>query len=279
MSKAPAMPMYWDAYLADTTHLTTEEHGAYMLLLAAMWRRNGSVPDDDKDNARILGLTPAKWRKIKARFADTISGFKMESGTITQEKLQKTWEITQEKIDKNRVNGAKGGHAKPNERNGLDQANAKFSQSPKATIPDPDPDPYTKKEDTCVSFAITIPAIDNTSQAVTSYNDAAERAGWPKMQKLSPARRQALNGRLKDADGIAGWEYALNKAETSSFLTGQTSKPFLASFDFITKAANFIKIVEGNYDDKPNINANRTANGTSAGRNSFLDEIAAAARS
>jgi hypothetical protein len=121
--------------------------------------------------------------------------------------------------------------------------------------------------------------VDNISQAVTSYNDAAERAGWPKMQKLSPARRQALNGRLKDADGIAGWEYALNKAETSSFLTGRTSKPFLASFDFITKAANFIKLMEGNYDDKPNINANRTANGTGAGRNSFLDEIAAAARS
>ena len=76
MSQAPSMPMYWDAYLADTTHLTTEEHGAYMLLLAAMWRRNGWVPDDDKDNARILGLTPAKWRKIKAR----LSGFLIFDG-------------------------------------------------------------------------------------------------------------------------------------------------------------------------------------------------------
>ena len=279
MSKAPAMPMYWDAYLADTTHLTTEEHGAYMLLLAAMWRRNGSVPDDDKDNARILGLTPAKWRKIKARFSDTISGFNMEDGTITQEKLQKTWEITQEKIDKNRVNGAKGGHAKPKERKGLDQANASFSQSPKATIPEPEPNPEPRGETTSVVLAKPHLHVDNISEAVTCYNDAADRAGWPKMQKLSPARRQALNGRLKDADGIAGWEYALSKAEASSFLTGRTSKPFLASFDFITKAANFIKIVEGNYDDKPINGTNRTANGTGASRNSFLDEIAAAARS
>lgn len=67
MSKAPAMPMYWYTYLADTTHLTTEEHGAYLLLLGAMWRRNGSVPDHDADNARIVGLTKAKWRKAKAR--------------------------------------------------------------------------------------------------------------------------------------------------------------------------------------------------------------------
>ena len=96
MSKAPAMPMYWDAYLADTTHLTTEEHGAYMLLLAAMWRRDGSVPDDDKDNARIIGLTVAKWRKIKSRLSVFLI---VKDGMITQKNLQKIWENTQEKID------------------------------------------------------------------------------------------------------------------------------------------------------------------------------------
>ena len=146
MSKAPAMPMYWDAYLADTTHLTTEEHGAYMLLLAAMWRRNGAVPDDDKDNARILGLTPAKWRKIKARFMVTISGFVVENDTITQEKLRKTWENTQEKIDKNRKNGAKGGRATSSKTNDLSQANAANSQERKPSIPEPEPEPERKRE-------------------------------------------------------------------------------------------------------------------------------------
>lgn len=141
--------MYWDAYLADTTHLTTEEHGAYMLLLAAMWRRNGSVPDDDKDNARILGLTTAKWRKIKARFEATISGFHSDGDTITQEKLRKTWEITQEKIDKNRVNGAKGGRAAVIKNNDLAKANASNSVKRKPTIPEPEPE--LVKRDTNVS--------------------------------------------------------------------------------------------------------------------------------
>lgn len=141
MSQAPSMPMYWDAYLADTTHLTTEEHGAYLLLLGAMWRRNGSVPDDDRDNARILGLTPAKWRRIKARFIDTISGFRVEDGTITQEKLQKTWKNTQEKIGKNRENGAKGGRPKSNENNDLGKANGSVSVNPNKSIPEPEPEP------------------------------------------------------------------------------------------------------------------------------------------
>jgi uncharacterized protein YdaU (DUF1376 family) len=150
MSKAPAMPMYWDAYLADTTHLTTEEHGAYMLLLAAMWRRNGSVLDDDRDNARILGLTPAKWRKVKARFLATISGFHADGETITQEKLRKIWENTQEKIAKNVVNGAKGGRAAASKINDLGQANATETLKPKATIPEPEPEPQRK--DTSVSL-------------------------------------------------------------------------------------------------------------------------------
>jgi uncharacterized protein YdaU (DUF1376 family) len=153
VSQAPSMPMYWDAYLADTTHLTTEEHGAYMLLIAAMWRRNGSVPDDDKDNARILGLSPAKWRKVKARLTSTISGFRVEFGMITQEKVQKTWKITQEKIDKNRLNGAMGGRAASSKNNDLGQADAANSQERNLSIPEPEPEPepYKEKRDTKVS--------------------------------------------------------------------------------------------------------------------------------
>ena len=141
------MPMYWDAYLADTTHLTTEEHGAYMLLLAAMWRRNGWVPDDDKDNARILGLTPAKWRKIKARLLTTISGFLVEDGMISQEKLLKTWKNTQEKIDKNRVNGSKGGRPKSSKNKDVAKADGSVSVNPNESIPEPEPEPYKIDDD------------------------------------------------------------------------------------------------------------------------------------
>lgn len=138
MSKAPAMPMYWDAYLADTTHLTTEEHGAYLLLLAAMWRRNGTVPDNDADNARILGLTKAKWRKIKARLSDLLT---IQDGVISQKKLQKTWKKTQEKIQTNRANGAKGGRPKGNENKDMAKADGSVSDSRTLTLPEPEPEP------------------------------------------------------------------------------------------------------------------------------------------
>lgn len=153
MSKAPAMPMYWDAYLADTTHLTTEEHGAYLLLLAAMWRRNGEVPDDDRDNARILGLTPAKWRKVKARLTATIDGLSVENGTISQKNLRKIWENTQEKIEKNRQNGAKGGRPKSSKNSGIAKANGSVSVNPNKSIPEPEPEPEDKILRICVDHS------------------------------------------------------------------------------------------------------------------------------
>ena len=265
MSKAPAMPMYWDAYLADTTHLTTEEHGAYMLLLAAMWRRNGSVPDDDKDNARILGLTTAKWRKIKARFEATISGFHSDGDTITQEKLRKTWEITQEKIDKNRANGAKGGRAAVIKNNDLAQANATNSQERKATIPEPEPEPEPdiREESTNVLLSDTPAPIDETAKAISAYNEVAAKHGWSTVQKVTSARRAAVKGRLKDAGGIDGWSIALGKAEASPFLRGERGG-FKCSFDFLSKQANFVKLMEGNYDDRTNDST--TAGGTNQSR-------------
>lgn len=149
MSKAPSMPMYWDAYLADTTHLSTEEHGAYMLLLGAMWRRNGTVPDDDTDNARILGLSKAKWRKVKARLAEKPTSIFCQDGFISQKKLKKTWEKTQEKIQVNRENGALGGRPVLNKNKDLDKANGSDSLNPNETIPEPEP--YKEKRDTKVS--------------------------------------------------------------------------------------------------------------------------------
>lgn len=66
MAEYPAMPMWTDAYLSDTRHLSTLEHGAYLLLLMEAWRRpTCSLPDDDRMLARLAGVSEADWSAIK----------------------------------------------------------------------------------------------------------------------------------------------------------------------------------------------------------------------
>jgi uncharacterized protein YdaU (DUF1376 family) len=41
------------------------EHGGYVRLILQYWVRQGSLPDDDVQLARIVGVSVAKWRKMR----------------------------------------------------------------------------------------------------------------------------------------------------------------------------------------------------------------------
>lgn len=80
------MPLFTDAYLGDTTHLSTFEHGAYLLLLIVAWRSPGCcIADDDGLLARYTRMTRDKWRKVRPIVAPF---FTIEDGFWHQARLQ-----------------------------------------------------------------------------------------------------------------------------------------------------------------------------------------------
>ena len=58
------MPLYIGDYLRDTNRLTTEQHGAYLLLIMDYWV-NGAPPDVDSILAQICRLDANAWSIAK----------------------------------------------------------------------------------------------------------------------------------------------------------------------------------------------------------------------
>ena len=65
----PWMPLYVGDYLGDTGHLTTAQHGAYLLLMMHYWRK-GELPDDDRQLSKITKLPLRTWCDYRPTLQD-----------------------------------------------------------------------------------------------------------------------------------------------------------------------------------------------------------------
>lgn len=64
MAAPPYMPLFVADYLADTMHLSTEEHGAYLLLIMHYWRTGKPLDGDPDRLAAIARLPNDRWQSV-----------------------------------------------------------------------------------------------------------------------------------------------------------------------------------------------------------------------
>ena len=103
MAEFPALPLFTDALLGDTTHLSQAEFGAYMLMLIVAWRSvDCSLPNDDKYLARIT-RSDRNWRLIKG--AVTAFWTIGEDGQLRQKRLSKTRVVVTNMVEQRRNAG------------------------------------------------------------------------------------------------------------------------------------------------------------------------------
>jgi uncharacterized protein YdaU (DUF1376 family) len=88
MADYPALMLWTDAYLGDAYHLSTEEHGAYFLMLMAAWRSpDCRLEDTEKFLSRVTKVTPKRWRE---KIRPALEPFwTIENGYWTQKRLTK----------------------------------------------------------------------------------------------------------------------------------------------------------------------------------------------
>jgi hypothetical protein len=111
-------------------------------------------------------------------------------------------------------------------------------------------------------------------EAVGAWNSLADTCGLARIVRLTAARRQTLAARLRDCDGLDGWTAALELVRQSEFLTGGGNRGWRATFDWLLKQANFVKLLEGTYANRPQLSG-RMPGGSSANVVHLAREIAA----
>ena len=138
MAEFPALPLFTDAYIADTAHLTNEEHGVYLRLLMFAWRTSScALPNDDARLALMVGVTKGKWAKLKP----TIMAFwKLSDDEWTQKKLSSQRDFVSKQREQKRLAGEAS--AKARALKSLDTSSTAVGQ-PLPTAPQ-QPIPITK---------------------------------------------------------------------------------------------------------------------------------------
>jgi len=72
---------------------------------------------------------------------------------------------------------------------------------------------------------------------------------FAKVTTMSDTRKKSINARFKE-HGKHVIQQVIDKAAESKFLNGDNDKNWTANFDWIFKPTNFVKILEGNYDNR-----------------------------
>lgn len=85
-------------------------------------------------------------------------------------------------------------------------------------------------------------------QIVDLYHSICK--SYPKVRSLSEARKKAIKARLKTYS-LEDFKTVFENAEASSFLKGNNDKNWSANFDWLIADKNIVKVLEGNYADKP----------------------------
>lgn len=124
-------------------------------------------------------------------------------------------------------------------------ANAEFDENKTAKTAD-------TEYDTDTEYDSDINKNTSTSSAdavVRLYNDLCP--SLPSVRTLSDKRKRDIKTRLKKYT-LDDFQKVFEKAEKSSFLRGDNERGFRASLDWLINEGNMAKVLDGNYDDRPN---------------------------
>ena len=130
MAEFPALPLFTDALVADTAHLSDEEFGAYMRLLILEWRTAGcKLPADANWHMRRLGIDSGKYSRLHAPLISEF--FQTDGNHVFQKRMMKEFAYLREQSQKQ----SERAKLRWNKEKGLCRSDAASGNAPHPTPP------------------------------------------------------------------------------------------------------------------------------------------------
>lgn len=256
------MPFYVADYLADTAHLSTVEHGAYLLLIMTYWRQ-GALPDDDSRLARIARMSGEEWASVRSTivelFGDGWTHKRIDSELArAEEKSLKATAAGRLSADaRNKGNNPTSVQRPFNERSTDVPTECQLSQpqSQPLELRDAIASPVPAKAVTPESLKLErgrLKLIEMRARIHllgNDWNSLAADCGLRQIDDVEPGgkRERSLMARLREG---RDFPKIFTKIRASKVLRGDNKSGWRVHFDWILISHNIVKILEGNYDDE-----------------------------
>jgi uncharacterized protein YdaU (DUF1376 family) len=239
--------MHIGDYHKKAGRLTMRQHGAYKLLLDAIYDRE-QFPTRDEAIEWTWALSAEEVADVDfvlSRFF-TLG----DDGRYVQKRCAEVLEEYRAFCERQRAKGAKGGRPKekPGETRRVNPANPEKAYTDNRL-------PLTDTQGTTSSGPADADRCP-VGQIIELYREHARSLIQPRV--VPDAVKAQITARWRqDAEyrSKAFWIQFFQQCETSDFLAGRADgrpggKPFRAGLEWIVKASNFAKIINGNYDNQ-----------------------------
>ena len=110
----PYMPLFVGDYLADTAHLSTLEHGAYMLLIMSYWQTGKPLPATSDRRANVARMSNERWAEVEPTLVEFFAV--QEDGRWVHRRIEAELARLRERSAKASASGKASGQRRANDR-------------------------------------------------------------------------------------------------------------------------------------------------------------------
>ena len=248
-------------YRRDTAHLTPIEHYIYRQLIDWYYLDETPIPKETQMVLRRLCLGNENTENLKNVLSDF---FKLTDDGYFHDRINDEINKYHENAEKNRANGKLGGRPKKQqltENNKPKKTQSVTNGNPTKSENNPNQEPITKNQEPSKNTTNVVAAKGDAKpcphqEIIELYHKHLPMC--PTVKQWTDKRQSLLRQRWKeeaDRQDVEWWARFFGYISNSSFLTGRVNthpdrKPFVVDLEWIIKPSNFVKIIEGRYEDE-----------------------------